>query len=148
MPRTRFNPAPGWPTPPEGWEPPEGWTPPDDWPKAPEGWNFRVPVEHSAKGFASDLIEKARTARGQSHITGSADADPSAGAAAEILWEGVSSQVSGIGGGRYRLTRHHLYFESGLLRTHSQQVPVERSHCPCTSAAAECVPLKRSRWRT
>jgi uncharacterized membrane protein YdbT with pleckstrin-like domain len=30
-----------------------------------------------------------------------------------------------MGGGRYRLTRHHLYFESGFLRTDSQQIPVE-----------------------
>ncbi|WP_306840803.1 PH domain-containing protein [Paenarthrobacter nicotinovorans] len=121
MSRTRFNPAPGWPTPPEGWEPPEGWTPPDDWPKAPEGWNFRIPVENPATGVARGLIDKARSATGQSRLSGNAETD-----AADVLWEGASSQVGGIGGGRYRLTRHYLYFESGVLRTDSQQIPVEQ----------------------
>ena len=38
----RFNPAPGWPAPPEGWMPPEGWQPDPSWPPAPEGWEFWV----------------------------------------------------------------------------------------------------------
>lgn len=36
----RFNPAPGWPVPPEGWTPPAGWAPDPSWPAAPEGWQF------------------------------------------------------------------------------------------------------------
>lgn len=40
----RFNPAPGWPRPPEGWEPYPGWTPPVDWPPAPVGWTYWVAV--------------------------------------------------------------------------------------------------------
>src|SRR5258708_31907490 len=40
----RFNPAPGWPRPPEGWVPPEGWQPDPAWPPAPEGWSFWVPA--------------------------------------------------------------------------------------------------------
>nr|WP_246256512.1 PH domain-containing protein [Pseudarthrobacter oxydans] len=125
MVQTRFNPPPGWPTPPDGWEPPKGWTPPADWPEAPEGWNFRVPVEQPGKGTVGGLIDKARTARGQSHVTENARPDAPGTRAAEVLWEGASSQLGGIGGGRYRLTRHHLYFESGVLRTDSQQIPVE-----------------------
>ena len=38
----RFNPAPGWPTPPVGWSPPFGWTPDPSWPPAPPGWQFWV----------------------------------------------------------------------------------------------------------
>lgn len=38
----RFNPAPGWPRPPEGWVPPAGWTPDSSWPPAPPGWQFGV----------------------------------------------------------------------------------------------------------
>lgn len=38
----RFNPAPGWPAPPEGWLPPEGWQPDPAWPPAPEGWPLTV----------------------------------------------------------------------------------------------------------
>lgn len=39
-----FNPAPGWPEPPEGWTPPEGWRPDPTWPPAPEGWEFWIPA--------------------------------------------------------------------------------------------------------
>ncbi|GAB3239002.1 hypothetical protein [Kineosporia babensis] len=41
----RFNPPPGWPAPPEGWDPPEGWQPDPAWPAAPQGWLFWVPEE-------------------------------------------------------------------------------------------------------
>jgi hypothetical protein len=39
----RFNPAPGWPLPPEGWAPPMGWQPDPSWPSAPPGWRFWIP---------------------------------------------------------------------------------------------------------
>lgn len=125
MPESRFNPAPGWPAPPEGWSPPADWTPPADWPEAPEGWNFWLPAEPAAKSTTGAIIDSVRTARGQSRIDESAVADPLGNAANKVLWEGASSQITGIGGGRFRLTRHHLYFESGILRTDSQQIPVE-----------------------
>ncbi|WP_396216824.1 DUF4041 domain-containing protein [Gemmatimonas sp.] len=43
--RLRFNPPPGWPTPPVGWTPPKGWTPDPAWPSAPDGWALWVPVD-------------------------------------------------------------------------------------------------------
>ncbi|WP_084523380.1 hypothetical protein [Nocardia inohanensis] len=36
----RFNPPPGWPTPPRGWAPPAGWQPDPRWPLPPPGWSF------------------------------------------------------------------------------------------------------------
>jgi hypothetical protein len=36
----RFNPAPGWPVPPEGYVPPPGWQPDPAWPPAPDGWQL------------------------------------------------------------------------------------------------------------
>lgn len=39
----RFNPPPGWPTPPEGWTPPPGWNPDPAWPAPPPGWRLFVP---------------------------------------------------------------------------------------------------------
>lgn len=36
--RPDFNPAPGWPVPPPGWEPPPGWKPDPSWPDPPAGW--------------------------------------------------------------------------------------------------------------
>ena len=44
----RFNPAPGWPVPPQGWAPPEGWVPDPGWPPAPAGWNFWLEVPDAA----------------------------------------------------------------------------------------------------
>lgn len=120
----RFNPAPGWPAPPANWEPPAGWVPPKEWPEAPEGWNFWVEDNPSGKN-AGSIIDSVRTARGQSRIDEELVANPLGNAANQVLWEGASSQLTGIGGGRFRLTRHHLYFETGVLRTDSQQIPVE-----------------------
>lgn len=123
MAKMKFNPAPGWPPAPEGWLPAEDWYPPKEWPEAPEGWQFLVPDDGMGK---VDYLASVRTARGQSTITEHAVPDTPAGQAAnQLLWEGASSQLTGIGGGRYRLTRHHLYFETGVLRTDSQQIPVE-----------------------
>lgn len=39
----RFNPPPGWPPAPPGWEPPAGWTPDPAWPAAPADWTFWLP---------------------------------------------------------------------------------------------------------
>jgi hypothetical protein len=39
---TRFNPPPGWPVPPRGWNPPQGWQPDPSWPPPPPGWEFWV----------------------------------------------------------------------------------------------------------
>lgn len=38
--RIVFNPAPGWPPAPHGWEPSMGWRPHPEWPSPPEGWQF------------------------------------------------------------------------------------------------------------
>lgn len=37
-----FNPAPGWPAPPAGFEPPAGWQPLPEWPAPPDGWQFWI----------------------------------------------------------------------------------------------------------
>ena len=38
----RFNPPPGWPTPPDGFNPPPDWQPDPAWPPAPYGWPFWI----------------------------------------------------------------------------------------------------------
>ena len=43
-----FNPPPGWPKPPEGWQPPAGWTPDPNWPKPPDGWQLWLPDDAEA----------------------------------------------------------------------------------------------------
>jgi hypothetical protein len=54
MAQYRFAPAPGWPTPPEGWRPPKDWTPDPSWPAAPAGWNFWILEEEGAADTVSD----------------------------------------------------------------------------------------------
>ena len=39
----RFNPPPGWPRPPDGWQPPAGWSPDPAWPDPPDGWQLWLP---------------------------------------------------------------------------------------------------------
>ncbi len=51
----RFNPAPGWPVPPEGWSPPFGWTPDPSWPPAPPGWQFWLRTSPAAQATRNDL---------------------------------------------------------------------------------------------
>lgn len=53
----RFNPAPGWPAPPEGWTPPEGWQPDPAWPPAPEGWQFWVWADDAPADPAAPLAD-------------------------------------------------------------------------------------------
>lgn len=50
----RFNPAPGWPSAPQGWLPPAGWQPDPSWPAAPEGWPLLV---HDPRGFVGAAFE-------------------------------------------------------------------------------------------
>ncbi|GAA2279541.1 hypothetical protein GCM10010430_76930 [Kitasatospora cystarginea] len=53
----RFNPPPGWPTPPEGWTPPPGWKPDPTWPTPPPGWHLFVPDDESESD--NDIDESA-----------------------------------------------------------------------------------------
>ena len=50
----RFNPPPGWPTPPEGWTPPPGWSPDPAWPAPPPGWHLFVPDDGSEPDVDAD----------------------------------------------------------------------------------------------
>lgn len=55
----RFNPAPGWPKPPNGWEPPAAWTPDPSWPPAPDGWQLWLPDDLAAsepKATSSEAV--------------------------------------------------------------------------------------------
>lgn len=61
----RFNPPPGWPSPPIGWTPPKGWTPEPSWPAPPPGWQLWLPVgADTVERSASDLDGTAVTEAG------------------------------------------------------------------------------------
>ncbi len=69
----RFNPPPGWPTPPEGWTPPPGWNPDPAWPAPPPGWHLFVPDDGSEPDVDAD-----KSVTGQT--TGAPPTDPAQGA--------------------------------------------------------------------
>ncbi len=50
----RFNPPPGWPTPPKGWTPPPGWKPDPAWPALPAGWHLFVADDESESDYELD----------------------------------------------------------------------------------------------
>jgi len=52
-----FNPPPGWPVPPIGWQPEPGWQPDPSWPPAPAGWNFWKPVQGSGRHRVSTFVK-------------------------------------------------------------------------------------------
>lgn len=41
----------------------------------------------------------------------------------DTIWFALGKPLSGIGGGRYRLTAHYLFYEKGMLRTSAEQIP-------------------------
>ncbi|MDV8004316.1 SHOCT domain-containing protein [Rhodococcus sp. IEGM 1318] len=43
-----------------------------------------------------------------------------------VLWSAKGQPLTGIGGGRYRLTATTLFFERGTLTTNAQQVPTNQ----------------------
>jgi hypothetical protein len=52
-----FNPPPGWPTPPTGWEPEPDWQPHASWPSPPAYWNFWKLAEDSGKPRVSSFVK-------------------------------------------------------------------------------------------
>ncbi|BEL05678.1 hypothetical protein Q0Z83_038690 [Actinoplanes sichuanensis] len=79
-----------------GWPPaPEGWLPPVGWQPDP-AW------PPAPQGW--DIVVELN--------------DPG------TLWEARGLTLTGIGGGKYRLTSTLLYFEKGIVSTNAQQIPV------------------------
>lgn len=119
----RFNPAPGWPEAPQGWLPYDGWVPDADWPPAPTGWPLVKDDSNSwsESGFAQKLKQASREL--QSKISAPADA---AAEQSDVLWSAKGQPITGIGGGRYRLTVKTLFFETGTITTKAQQVPTSQ----------------------
>ena len=52
--RLVFNPAPGWPQPPAGWQPPTGWVPDPQWPQPPVGWELWIAQGASENELGDD----------------------------------------------------------------------------------------------
>jgi hypothetical protein len=61
---SRFNPPPGWPTPPEGWQPAPDWQPDPSWPAAPADWQFWLDDGFPAFLGQSAPVRTSSTGRG------------------------------------------------------------------------------------
>jgi hypothetical protein len=82
----RFNPPPGWPTPPQGFVPDPGWQPDPSWPAVPPGWQFWAPDDASATPTGTGTLEPSTPAGagweapGTQAGAGDGAPEPSAGA--------------------------------------------------------------------
>lgn len=56
-PNLEFNPPPGWPKPPAGWNPPKGWTPDPNWPTPPVGWELWVSRHEAPQTTGEPALE-------------------------------------------------------------------------------------------
>lgn len=138
----RFNPPPGWPAPPSGWQPPAGWTPDPSWPHPPEGWELWVPDGDPENGSTEPVIQEA------------ADLEPAESASTELADDGAQAQNDAVGGSTEAEMRSRIsVLEAELAAVRSahgsdddyvildddrvlQSVGIYRYHHPLESAAA------------
>lgn len=71
----------------------------------------------------SGAVSRAASAFGRNLL---AKSDPSTDS--DAIWAAVGKPVTGIGGGRYKLTSEYLFFEKGTLSTKAQQIRVREIH--------------------
>lgn len=98
--------------------------------QAPPGW---YPQRDGSQRFWDGVRwtdHVAPSAHGQPRAQGSLGAafrsavSPTQAYDPEALWQTTGRPLTGVGGGRYKLTRQYLFFEKGILSTDAQQVPV------------------------
>lgn len=95
---------------------PAGWYPQED--GQLRYWDGAAWTEHFAPGTTSTAQPGVINRAAQNLVRVDSADDP------EAIWHATGKPVTGIGGGRYRLTAHYLFFEKGVLSTNAQQVPV------------------------
>jgi hypothetical protein len=103
----------------DGRTPPAGWYPVDGgqeryWDGTAWTEHVRTPPDASA---TASIGQRTREA---AERTLSTEVEVPAG----TIWAAVGKPLTRVGAGRYRLDSHYLFFESGALRTDSQQVPI------------------------
>lgn len=79
-----------------------GWYPQED--GRQRYWDGEVWTDHFAPGAEEQRVERDEDA----------------------IWQVRGKPLSGMGAGRYKLTQHYLMFETGTLRTDSQQIPIAK----------------------
>jgi hypothetical protein len=56
----KFNPPPGWPAPPPGWQPSPGWRPDPAWPPPPAGWKLWIGDSDPVRSPRSNISPRHR----------------------------------------------------------------------------------------
>lgn len=94
---------------------PPGWY--DDGTGALRWWDGTRWTEHTHSGNVAHTADS----KPSSYIQNlSATFDP--GSDPDAIWSAVGKPITGIGGGRYKLTEQYLFFERGTLSTKAQQI--------------------------
>ncbi|MBY6678239.1 DUF2510 domain-containing protein [Rhodococcus sp. BP-332] len=82
-------------------------------------WTEHVqPAARSANSFTQSAARLGRSVLAKDDPS----SDPNA------LWSAVGKPLSGIGGGRYKLTAEYLHFERGTISTRAQQIRTHEIH--------------------
>ncbi len=125
----RFNPPPGWPTPPKGWIPPTGWGPDSSWPAPPDGWQLWLPDDdaiaspadavHNAAASASAPVSPGLTASPPSELVPGPPGGDTVALLARIaeLETALAAARSGSGEG-IELSDQRVLQEVGIYRYH------------------------------
>jgi hypothetical protein len=96
---------------------PAGWYPQEDGRR--RYWDGSAWTEHVQPGPVTTAAgHGSMPQKLQSLVTTTAEPDPDA------VWQATGKPITGLGAGRYKLTRHYLFVERGVLGTDSQQVPI------------------------
>ncbi|AKS32773.1 DUF2510 domain-containing protein [Mycolicibacterium goodii] len=94
---------------------PAGWY--DDGRGSLRWWNGSAWTEHTQPAPAAETA----AAKPPSHVQNLV-ATPDPAADPDAIWTAVGKPITGIGGGRYKLTEQYLFFERGTLSTKAQQI--------------------------
>lgn len=139
----RFNPPPGWPAPPSGWQPPAGWTPDPSWPDPPEGWELWVPdgdVENGGPDPAGqepadlDPVEAAPTELGDDRERARSDAaDGSTEVALRSRISVLEAELAAVRAAHGAADDDYVILDDDRVL---QSVGIYRYHHPLESAAA------------
>lgn len=122
----RFNPPPGWPTPPAGWKPPAGWSPDPGWPTPPDDWQLWLPENNQGAESATDVAGADRApaepgAAAPRHAAPEPASTASPGDTAELLAriaELEQALASQAGQGTIELSDQRILQDVGIYRYH------------------------------
>lgn len=76
--------------------------------------------------YQDESIDRASPAG--SKLAGTLTDKPDSDALPDTIWSAIGKPMTGVGGGRYRLTSDYLFFEKGMFSTKAQQIRTNEIH--------------------